>query len=816
MNKRKSIFCAIIVVLSLFVFAACVTGGSGTGPTNPQTFTVMFSVAGVSGVPEPSPAIVARGSTVARPDITTPAHLQDHWRTAATGGVLWNFETNTVQNNMTLHLRRTPIVYNITYHLNGGTNHILNPEDFSVAMSLPITLHQPTRDGWIFDGWFNAVTGGAQVTQITTANLGSTVVLWARWRGIYGITYNNILSGDTNPNPTNFAEENLPLTLQNASRTRWHFDGWFSAASGGTQVTQITTAASTQVWARWTQTHALVIFNVVNGMLGIDPVTVSVGTTVARPVIDESLLSAGWEYRWFTAATGGTEWNFANAVNADMTLHMRVFRIVYNITYNGLIDGDVNDNPAAFTVADLGVNGIALKGAERDGYRFVGWFTAASGGTPVTHITAVGNTTLFARWEEDTPDPDTVEVTFDVLEYAVDVPDAVTVENGDTIAPPTLSAGPGAGWQFHWYTAETGGTRWNFATPVTEDMTLYLRRVIIIYNITYNGIIVSDINDNPATFTVEDLDIVLNDAERDGSTFVGWFTAASGGTPVTHITAVGNVILFARWEEDTPDPDTVEVTFDVLEYAVDVPDAVTVESGDTIEPPTLSAGPGAGWQFHWYTAETGGERWDFNDPVTEDMTLYLRRVAIVYTITYQLHGGENHVSNPETFTIENLPLPLYGATQGGHQFIGWFAHETEGDAHITHIIDIGDVTLHARWAPIGDDPDPEISIDKSALDIQDGVVDIDLEGEIAVIILNILGAGDIDIEDIEWVIAGDPDETIVTIEIDGDGNATITFLQSRVENFVIELWIDGQLVDSIEFNVTDSEEGEEPDDGTGD
>lgn len=71
------------------------------------------------------------------------------------------------------------------------------------------------------------------------------------------------------------------------------------------------------------------------------------------------------------------------------------------------------------------------------------------------------------------------------------------------------------------------------------------------YTITYNNIITGDTNDNPSSYTIEDIRIVLNDAERFGYEFQGWYSDNTFETQVTEIlcTQRQNITLYAKWYE---------------------------------------------------------------------------------------------------------------------------------------------------------------------------------------------------------------------------------------------------------------------------
>ena len=81
-----------------------------------------------------------------------------------------------------------PIVYTITYNLNGGTNAASNPKSYTVNSS-NITLANPTRTGYTFDGWYES--GNSKITTIKTSSV-KNFNLYAKWTiNTYKITYSN-------------------------------------------------------------------------------------------------------------------------------------------------------------------------------------------------------------------------------------------------------------------------------------------------------------------------------------------------------------------------------------------------------------------------------------------------------------------------------------------------------------------------------------------------------------------------------------------------------------------------------------------------
>ena len=90
-------------------------------------------------------------------------------------------------DNITLTAQWTPVTYNITYHLDGGTNGA-NPATYTIETA-DIELVAATREHDRFDGWFT--DNGVWENQVTTIALGSHVdiELYAKWSPRYEIQF---------------------------------------------------------------------------------------------------------------------------------------------------------------------------------------------------------------------------------------------------------------------------------------------------------------------------------------------------------------------------------------------------------------------------------------------------------------------------------------------------------------------------------------------------------------------------------------------------------------------------------------------------
>ena len=141
-------------------------------------YTVSFNTNGGSSIANQN---VLTGGKVTQPptDPTRNGYDFEGWYKEPTPVTLWDFGSDTISSNTTIYAKWTPIIYNITYEPNGGTNGS-NPSTYSIE-SANITLANPTRSGYTFGGWFeNSDLSGTAITQIPTGSCGNKI-FYAKW-----------------------------------------------------------------------------------------------------------------------------------------------------------------------------------------------------------------------------------------------------------------------------------------------------------------------------------------------------------------------------------------------------------------------------------------------------------------------------------------------------------------------------------------------------------------------------------------------------------------------------------------------------------
>ena len=76
--------------------------------------------------------------------------------------------------------------YTVTLNANGGS---VSPTSMTLKYGSQYgTLPEPTRSGYVFNGWYTSTSGGTQITSTSTMNTASNQTLYAQWTQIVTVT----------------------------------------------------------------------------------------------------------------------------------------------------------------------------------------------------------------------------------------------------------------------------------------------------------------------------------------------------------------------------------------------------------------------------------------------------------------------------------------------------------------------------------------------------------------------------------------------------------------------------------------------------
>ena len=217
--------------------------------------------------------------------------------------------------------------------------------------------------------------------------------------GVYQLIFNANGGSVTETERTAYSGASIG-ELPVPTRTGYTFAGWYTALSGGTQVTAQSTfisSSSVTIYALWTANPYTVSFNGNGGTPSTASKTVYYnGTYGDLPTATRT----GYTFAgWYTDASGGSKVESTTAVTAtsDHTLYAHWTANPYTVSFNG------NGGTPSYASKTVYYNSTYgdLPTAARTGHYLDGWYTASSGGSKVvssTTVTAASDHTLYAHW----------------------------------------------------------------------------------------------------------------------------------------------------------------------------------------------------------------------------------------------------------------------------------------------------------------------------------------------------------------------------------------------------------------------------------
>ena len=142
--------------------------------------------------------------------------------------------------------------YTVSFNANGGTitsgttaKTIYNGQKYG-------TLPTAERKDYVFQGWYTAATGGTKITEDTIVDVRANQTLYAQWKAnTYKLTFNANGGSVSETSRTATCGQAIG-TLPTPKRDYYTFNGWYTAASGGTKVTSATVFnAATTLYAQF-------------------------------------------------------------------------------------------------------------------------------------------------------------------------------------------------------------------------------------------------------------------------------------------------------------------------------------------------------------------------------------------------------------------------------------------------------------------------------------------------------------------------------------------------------------------------------------
>lgn len=560
------------------------------------------------------------------------------------------------------------VQYTIYFDTQGGSvipSQVINENETATQPSNPI------KEGYEFVGWYN----GEELFDFSS-NVTSNLTLTAKWDEVI-ITYTikfEITDGIVINTQTVKKNEKITKPVD-PNKEGYIFLGWFVGDveydfNNIVNKDIVLTAKWQKIEDQAKETY-IISFNS-NGGNKIESQLVVEGEKIIKPEdpIREGYVFVGWYY-------GGKEFDFNTIIQRDYSLIAKweeEKEVYYTVSFNSNGGSKVSSQ-----TVKKNEKIVKPEDPTRDGYKFEGWYF--NGSQWDFHSVIIKNITLTARWSK----VETYVVTFN--SDGGSLVDSQTVNVNETISYPEEPIKDGCvflGWYYN-------NQEWDYNTPITSNITLVARWGIIVPE-RHAVVFYTDTFVHYNTQFVEENEKVIRpaDPEKEGCIFLGWYYNGQlfdFDTLITH-----EYTIIAQWEELVPSQ--CYITFDSdggsnvgqkvvnrNEILIHIPDE-PVKLGYTF----------AGWYLN-------DELFDFNNPITEDITLVAKwkenEVLATYTLSFDSNGG-TYVAYQYVAENKNAVSPE-NPTREGYVFLGWYLNDQLFDfgAEIT-----SNITLIAKWGEI--------------------------------------------------------------------------------------------------------------------
>jgi uncharacterized repeat protein (TIGR02543 family) len=628
-----------------------------------NNYTVSFNSNGGSAV---SNQIVAYGSTATQPANPTKAgNTFGGWYSDAGLTLAFSFATP-ITADITLFAKWTLNNYTVTFNSNGGS--AVNSQSIqynSTATQPP----NPTKAANTFGGWYS--DAGLTSLYSFATPVTADITLFAKWTlNNYTVTFNS--NGGSAVSNQIVAHGSLASQPSNPTKTGSTFGGWYSDA-GLTNAFSFATpiTADITLFAKWTLNNYTVTFNS-NGGSAVNSQIVPYNSSATQP--PNPTKATNTFGGWYTDAGLTLAFNFATPISGDITLFAKWTLNNYTVSFNSNGGSAVSSQIVAHgSTATQPVN------PTKAGNTFGGWYSDAgltlafNFATPIT-----ADITLFAKWTLNNY----------TVSFSSNGGSAVSnqiVAYGSTAtqpANPTKAGNTFGGWY-----SDAGLTlAFNFATPITADVTLFAKWTLNNYTVTFNSNGGSAVNSQSIQYNSAATQ--PPNPTRAGNTFAGWYSDAGLTSAFSFATPIiADITLFAKWTLND-----YTVTFNSNGGS-----AVTtqiVAHGSLASQPSNPTKTGSTFGG-WYSDAGLTNAFSFTTPISADITLFAKWTLNSYTVTFNSNGGS--AVNSQSIQYNSTATQPPGPTKSANTFGGWYT-----DAGLTTPYNFStpvsaDITLFAKW-----------------------------------------------------------------------------------------------------------------------
>lgn len=345
--------------------------------------------------------------------------------------------------------------------------------EIQCAVDRTPNLPTPTREGWVFDGWYYNGKPLEEVTEITDYH---NIVFVAHW-----VPDIRIWKMIFNPNGGTCDEETKTVilyepygTLPTPKRNGYLFLGWYTGDNiNSTKITETSVhndRSDITVNAIWTRATYTMYFDAAGGECEMKSKNLYEGQPLGELPVPTR---PGYKFDGWYYNNQNVNADTTLKANGNITLKARWTAASFTVKYDageGMFSTGSNTMSKSYTyMKKYGTLPVAYRAL----YTFDGWYTEPEGGTRIESTDTVlitENTTFYAHWTA--MEGDIATITF----HSNSTSDKIVImsySKGDKLGSVKPASSNSYCTFLGWYTDPLFGIKVSEDTPINSDMVLY-------------------------------------------------------------------------------------------------------------------------------------------------------------------------------------------------------------------------------------------------------------------------------------------------------------------------------------------------------
>lgn len=646
-------------------------------------------------------------------------------------------------------------VIRVSYQLNDGENAAANPDSYTPLEGRTISLANPTREGYWFDGWYMDEQLSSRIIEITP-DIGRTqgnLTLYAKWTPItYNLHFspNGGIGSMANVTSVKFAEERT-ISCK-FTRTGWHFVGWNTAADGsgamypaGEPIISATSVKNQTVtlYAIWEPNRYTIRFDGNGGEGSMETMELAYGQSgmlTGNDFTRDTWRFNGWQgSNGKVYADGASVENLTTQDGGEVVLTARWVRAFtkFKVRFDANGGTGTMKDMTLSTGRSYTLTGNAFK---KKGYVMTGWSEVPGGekifankasvrddmlNLDTTDLGDVG-ITLYAQW---TPINYTVVYNGNGGKTAAGLKTAGVPMRYDT--PAELESGDifsRTGYTFLRWNSKSGGTGTNReAGQTVQNLSSTNNAKVTLYAIWRPNTYTINFDGNGADAPVPapkaakyntSVKLPANTAWKFGHRFIGWMSESgklyANKASVKNLTSVdgGQVTLTAQWAANTYSvkfsanggPSLNKITFAQQNGLSVIGNKVQIPGEQPIRP---------GYEFTGWNTQADGKGTHYEPGTVTDLDARKNKAVLTlyaewkYTIILNGNGSDAEYEESAEHLWNEKFIPSAAEGKTGYRLAGWHTSQISANAGkikykagaaIKNLAP--GTTLYAVWKPV--------------------------------------------------------------------------------------------------------------------